>query len=93
MDRSDEYRDVERSGETDQETPRSGDILGIGSGPVPKAPGDPSTAHDPESAAKRRHRMHSGEDQGVANSDLERSPGATGVDMGSGGTGTEVSGD
>ena len=70
-------------------------ILGLGGAPVPKAPGDPSAANDPESVHRRQHR--------IANADLEdttgttedpdrQRSGATGIDMGSGGQGTHVSG-
>jgi hypothetical protein len=66
-------------------------ILGLGGSPVPKEPGDPSTEHDPESVAQRRARMREGEADRTEEPDLG-GPGATGIDMGAGGEGTQVSG-
>jgi hypothetical protein len=83
MDRSDEYDREERTG----------DILGLGAGPVPKSPGDPSTEPDPESAGKRRERVRSTDDEGPNRRTPQPTPGATGIDMGAGGTGTDVSGE
>ena len=81
--------DVERQSGREE---RTGDILGLGSGPVPKSADDPSTEYDPESVAKRRDRLRSSGDEGVSGG-TDRSSGATGVDMGAGGTGTDLSGD
>jgi len=71
-------------------------ILGLGGIPVPKAPGDPSTEHDAESVAQRRARMHQGEAEAAAEADArdgnDQHAGATGIDMGAGGHGTDVSG-
>jgi hypothetical protein len=67
-------------------------ILGRGGAPVPKEPGDPATANDDESIARRRARMLEGEeDEGVSHEDPDRQrSGATGIDMGSGGEGTHI---
>jgi len=60
---------------------------------VPKAPGDPTTSYDPESVRKRRERARSDEESSVRHEDPDRQrSGATGIDMGSGGQGTHVSG-
>lgn len=68
-------------------------ILGLGGAPVPKSPGDPSTEHDAESQARRRERMREGLEDTTEIGDVDRDHrGATGIDMGSGGTGTDVSG-
>jgi hypothetical protein len=68
-------------------------ILGLGGSPVPKAPTDPTTEHDPQSAARRRARMREDMDEHVQTEDPDRQrSGATGIDMGSGGQGTHVSG-
>ena len=69
-------------------------ILGLGGAPVPKTPDDPSTEFDAESVAQRRARMQQGEaDANAARDDGDNSgPGATGIDMGSGGNGTDLSG-
>ena len=70
-------------------------ILGLGGAPVPKAPGDPSASDDPESVHRRHHRIANAEEEEAATTredpDRQRS-GATGIDMGSGGQGTHVSG-
>jgi hypothetical protein len=91
MDRSDE-RKPDRTDE--DETPaREGDVLGLGGAAVPKAPGDPTTAHDPHSVAQRRARAREGEVEGTtARADTDKR-GATGIDMGAGGQGTDVSGE
>ena len=90
MDRKDEFtrddRDVER-GAADE---RTGDILGLGGGPIVKGPDDPSTQYDPESVARRRSRMHDASDELATDRTPDRTAGATGIDMGSGGTGTDI---
>ena len=69
-------------------------ILGITGSPVPKEPGDPTTAHDPESVEKRKARMREGALEPATQEDPDRQrSGATGIDMGSGGQGTDLSGD
>ena len=91
MDRSDEMRD-NRSADvaSDNDEPlRSGDVLGLGGTPVPKAPGDPTTEYDEESVAQRHNRAL-GEEEVRRPSDDDH--GATGIDMGAGGHGTDVSG-
>ena len=66
-------------------------ILGLGGAPVPKEPGDPSAENDPESVARRRSRMRGGEDETVQTEEPDRQrSGATGIDMGSGGQGTDI---
>ena len=93
MDRSDEFDrdtpDVERATAREE---RTGDVLGLSGAEVPKSPDDPSAAaeHDPEAVAKRRQRTLDTEDEGVSGRSAERSAGATGIDMGAGGTGTDV---
>jgi hypothetical protein len=69
-------------------------ILGLGGAPVPKEPTDPSAENDPESIARRRSRMREAEDEQVQSeaADRQRS-GATGIDMGAGGQGTDISRD
>jgi hypothetical protein len=71
----------------------SSGILGLGGTDVPKSPGDPTTEHDEESIARRRQRMTGALEETVAPEDGDRQrSGATGIDMGSGGQGTHVSG-
>jgi hypothetical protein len=86
MDRRDEKRDRD-------EPSRVGDTLGLGDAVVPKSPDDPTASNEPTSVRRRRERM-SGDDDGGSNTetrDREHS-GATGIDMGSGGEGTDISG-
>jgi hypothetical protein len=52
MDRSDELKDRQDS----DDMARTGDVLGLGGGAVPKVPGNPSASNDPESVARRRER-------------------------------------
>lgn len=78
-DRSDEARDT-----------RNGDVLGLGN--VAPAPGAPHTHETDE--ARRRRRMREGADsmtgaEGAVDTS-DHGPGATGVDMGSGGDGTDI---
>ena len=72
----------------------SSGILGLGGAAVPKAPGDPTTEFDAESVAQRRARLHQGEADAEAARDAgdHSGPGATGIDMGGGGDGTDLSG-
>jgi hypothetical protein len=90
MDRYDELKD-NRSGDdsrtTDECVNREGDILGLGGSPVPKAPGDPTTEYDEESVRQRRARAL-GDDEVRRPSDDQH--GATGIDMGAGGHGTDI---
>jgi hypothetical protein len=92
MDRPDELRErrVDDTREDGEQNQREGDVLGIGGTEVPKSPGDPTTDYDPESVRKRHDR--------AMRDDVVRRPsddqhGATGIDMGAGGHGTDVSRD
>ena len=69
-------------------------ILGLGGAPVPKEPGDPTTEYDAEAVAQRRARMHEGEAEAEADREEtdHQGSGATGIDMGAGGHGTDLSG-
>jgi hypothetical protein len=90
MDRFDESRDVNDIDESPSRS-QSGDILGLGGSAVPKMPGDPSASSDPESARRRRERAMEDEQTLSQGGDRQHS-GATGIDMGSGGQGTDISG-
>ena len=93
MDRPDEKKDVNDTEEVDRE----GDVLGLGGSSVPKTPDDPTVSNDPESARKRRIRAResAAEDAEDRRDDdpFRQSKGATGIDMGAGGRGTDVSGE
>lgn len=92
MDRNDEARDRRTDDVETDDTARSGDVLGLAGTPVPKMPGDPTAANDPESVARRRERAL-GDDEPTRKEDPDRQhSGATGIDMGAGGQGTHVSG-
>jgi hypothetical protein len=75
----------------DDEPVRQGDILGLGGAAVPKAPEDTNTSFErsgelgSESTREEEH-----EEQSRRDSAYRRSSGATGIDMGSGGSGTDV---
>ena len=89
MDKYDE-EDARRNRSTEEDGPtRTGDVLGLGGAVVPKSPGDPTTEYDEESAAQRRRRA-AGADEPALPADTTRSPGATGIDMGAGGSGTDI---
>lgn len=91
MDRSDELKGEREFAKTaGDEAVREGDVLGLGGSAVPKAPGDPTTEYDPESVSQRRSRAL-GDTEVRRRSDDQH--GATGVDMGAGGHGTDLSSD
>jgi hypothetical protein len=78
----------------DKKDPITSGILGLGGAPVPKEPTDPTTEHDPESVAHRRARMREELDDVAQPEDTSRQhSGATGIDMGAGGEGTDLSGE
>ena len=68
-------------------------ILGLGGTIVPKTPDDPTSSDDAASVAQRRARLREGEEEALHRDDGDRRhPGATGIDMGAGGEGTDLSG-
>jgi hypothetical protein len=90
MDRFDEAKHVNTNDTVEDKAP--GDVLGIASGPAPKAPGDPTTSYDPDSVAKRRARLSEEEETLTQEEGDHQRPGATGIDMGAGGEGTDIRG-
>ena len=92
MDRYDEKREDTYETDDTPSSPQSGDVLGLGGSPVPKMPGDPSASSDPEAARRRRERGMEDEAPLSREGDRQRS-GATGIDMGAGGQGTDITGD
>ena len=71
----------------DQTTQRSGDILGLGD----VVAGETPTPRDADDVRKRRERMQEGaDDLTPTRTDETRGAGATGIDMGSGGEGTDI---
>lgn len=94
MDRYDEKKPVRNPEARDENDERTGDVLGLGGAAVPKEPGDPSTAFDEKSRAQRRQRTREPAAPGVSEpEDSDRGGGATGIDMGAGGTGTDIKSD
>ena len=92
----DRYDEAKHDRTVDDATPAGpeGDVLGITHAPVPKSPGDPSASDDPESVRRRRERAAGeGEERLSDRPGSSGGHGATGIDMGYGGTGTDVSGD
>ncbi len=84
--------DVDRdtSRPPDEDMPkREGDILGLGGVVVPKDSNDPTTEYDEESVARRRARSGA-MDAPLADPNMSRGSGAAGIDMGSGGNGTDI---
>jgi hypothetical protein len=75
---------------SDEKNLRAGDVLGLGDvvgGSEPLA----HASQDPEEVRKRRARMEEGaDDLTPASTDTPRGSGATGIDMGAGGQGTDV---
>jgi hypothetical protein len=84
----DESRPVAVPEDTDEAPKRAGDILGLGGAPVPKTTADQTIEQDAESVAHRPARTIT--DEPTGGSDMPRSKGATGIDMGSGGSGTDL---
>ncbi len=84
--------DEKRDRTDPDEVDRTGDVLGLGGSTVPKAPGDPSASTDPEAARRRRARgMNTEEDPHVDRADpYQPGKGATGIDMGAAGSGTDI---
>jgi len=88
MDKYDE-EDTRADRSTDQDRPaRAGDVLGLGGAAVPKSPGDPTTEYDEEAVAQRRRRAGGADEPEII--ETNRSSGATGIDMGAGGSGTDI---
>jgi hypothetical protein len=71
-------------------TDRVGDVLGLGHTPAAPLPGSDTIAHESEEA-RRRRRMNEGADELTPDATTPpRTSGATGIDMGSGGEGTDL---
>jgi hypothetical protein len=70
---------------------RVGDVLGLGDIETPSAiEREPGMRHESD-AARRRERMREGADELTPSATTpERGSGATGIDMGSGGDGTDI---
>ena len=68
-----------------------GDVLGLSDMPAQPNDGDAVGLHRDDEAHRRRHRMSEGADELTPTASApQRSSGATGIDMGSGGGGTDL---
>jgi len=83
-------RSDEQHSHSPDEPVREGDVLGLGGAAVPKSPDDPHTEYDPESIHKRQRRASGEVEPTLHDDNLEHGAGATGIDMGGGGAGTDV---
>jgi hypothetical protein len=69
---------------------RVGDVLGLGNTPAAPLPGSDTIARESEEA-RRHHRMNEGADEVTPGATApQRGSGATSIDMGSGGEGTDL---
>jgi hypothetical protein len=89
MDRQDERKDAI---DADEVEVRKGDVLGLTGAEIPKEPGDPSASSERESARRRRSRAMDPESDPKVDRDdpYQQGKGATGIDMGAGGRGTDI---
>ena len=78
MDRSDERKGL-----------RQGDVLGLGEAGTDGTVRSPR-AHEPDEERRRKRMRRAADRVTTGTNDLERGAGATGIDMGSGGEGTDV---
>jgi len=68
-----------------------GDVLGLSDMPAPPNGGEAVGLQHDDEARRRRHRMSEGADELTPTASApQRSSGATGIDMGSGGGGTDL---
>jgi hypothetical protein len=85
------HDDSKRDHSEADEPVRQGDILGLGGIAVPKSSTDPTTEFDESSEAHRHARaLREAEESGASDTAYRRSSGATGIDMGAGGSGTDI---
>jgi len=79
----------DRNKHHDDEPVRQGDILGLGGAAVPKSPEDRSAALERDITHDDASIRDEAEDR-AGNTAYRRSSGATSIDMGAGGEGTDV---
>jgi hypothetical protein len=80
----------EKHDRSDDEPVRQGDILGLGGAAVPKAPSDSNSSTEGTSGGGSRSVRDDEDEINDRDTAFKRSPGATGIDMGGGGTGTDI---
>lgn len=69
---------------------REGDILGLGGAVVPKSSDEPSTSFEDDVTRNSESIREEDDDMRRGDTAYKRSLGATGIDMGAGGSGTDV---
>ena len=74
----------------DDEPVREGDILGLGGVVPPKSSNEHSTSFEEDVTRNSESIREEDEDMRDRDTAYRRSPGATGIDMGAGGSGTDV---
>jgi len=74
----------------DDEPVRQGDILGLGGALPPKSSNEPSTSFEKDVTRNSESVRDDDEDMREDDTAYKRHPGATGIDMGAGGSGTDV---
>ena len=74
----------------DDEPVREGDILGLGGVVPPKRSNEPSTSFEKDVTRNSESTREEDEDMRQGDTAYKRSSGATGIDMGAGGSGTDV---
>jgi hypothetical protein len=79
-----------RRDRNDDEPVREGDILGLGGIVVPKSSEEPNTSFEKDVTRNSESIRDEDEDMRQSETAYKRSPGATGIDMGGGGSGTDV---
>lgn len=75
--------------DAEDEPVRQGDILGLGGAAVPKTPADGSTSFE-RSGERGSDSIREDDGERRHKTAYQRSSGAASVDMGSGGTGTDI---
>ena len=82
--------DDKKRDRNDNEPVREGDILGLGGALPPKSSDEPSTSFEDDLTRNSESIRDEDEDMGDGDTAYKRGPGATGIDMGAGGSGTDV---
>jgi len=85
------HDDKSQRDRSDEEPRRQGDVLGLGGAAIPKSSTDTNTEFDEESIARRHSRaLAEDDDKQRDETAFRHGSGATGIDMGAGGSGTDV---
>jgi hypothetical protein len=82
--------DDKKRDRNDNEPVREGDILGLGGALPPKSSDEPSTSFEHDLTRNSESIRDEDEDMRDGDTAYKRGSGATGIDMGAGGSGTDV---